>query len=130
MTPKTPTYCQSPGLCIAGDAAHSMLPFMGNGAALAMEDAAVLSRLLGSCLAPEDISPALKAFDGAQRVRSEKIVETSQLAAKFMTGQLGLDPDELATLNPSKWWTDIIETDVEGIVQTAVEQFYQLRTPS
>ena len=127
MTSKTPTYCRNPGICIAGDAAHSMLPFIGNGAAFAMEDAAVISRLLGSCHSSEDTWPALQAFDGAQRQRGEEMVEISQVAAKFMTGQLGLNPDELAALNPNKWWTDIIETDVEGIVQKAVERFHQLR---
>ena len=29
MTPETPTYIRGPGLCIAGDAAHSVLPFLG-----------------------------------------------------------------------------------------------------
>lgn len=126
MTPETPTYCRQ-GLCIAGDAAHSMLPYMGCGAAMAMEDSAVLAAVLAACGGPEDVTSALQAFDYAQRERNESVVKKSQVAAKLMTGQLGLDPVYIASLNPSKWWTDIMEIDMEGHIEVAVKEFNRLR---
>lgn len=44
---------------LIGDAAHSMSPQLGNGAQLAMEDAAMLATALGQ---HEDLSTALHAY--------------------------------------------------------------------
>ncbi|KAI2641572.1 FAD/NAD(P)-binding domain-containing protein [Hypomontagnella submonticulosa] len=63
-----------------GDAAHASLPFAGNGAAQALEDAAVLDYLFGFVEEPGQIERALKAFDGVRRPRSQAVVD---LARKF-----------------------------------------------
>jgi salicylate hydroxylase len=52
---------------LIGDAAHPMLPFLAQGGAMAIEDAAVLAR----CLArePHDLEHALRAYESQRRAR-------------------------------------------------------------
>jgi len=51
---------------LLGDAAHPMLPFLAQGGAMAIEDAAVLAACLSR---DEDTTRALRAFERARRVR-------------------------------------------------------------
>jgi len=53
-------------ITLLGDAAHPMLPFMAQGAAMALEDAVVLSRCLSSTLHLSD------AFQSYEKVRQER----------------------------------------------------------
>ncbi len=63
-------------LTLLGDAAHPMLPFLGQGAACAIEDGYVLARELAR--SPDDLAAALQRY-GAQRIpRTSRI----QLAAR------------------------------------------------
>src|SRR5262249_52443398 len=56
----------SDAVTLLGDAAHPMLPFLAQGGAMAIEDAAVLAR----CLArDEDIARAFRAYERARRHR-------------------------------------------------------------
>ena len=50
---------------LIGDAAHPMLPFLAQGAGMAIEDAAVLADMLGKYL--DDPADALRAYEGARR---------------------------------------------------------------
>jgi salicylate hydroxylase len=56
---------------LLGDAAHPMLPFLAQGAGMAIEDAAVLA----DCLArsPEDVPAALRAYEDARRARVTRV---------------------------------------------------------
>jgi salicylate hydroxylase len=59
-------------LALLGDAAHAMLPFFGQGAAQAVEDAEVL----GACLAgvdPESVPEALKRYEAIRLPRASKV---------------------------------------------------------
>jgi len=56
-------------LALIGDAGHPILPFLAQGAALAIEDAAVLARVLGTAPVPE----ALSAYAEARRGRVGKV---------------------------------------------------------
>jgi salicylate hydroxylase len=64
-------------VALLGDAAHPMLPFLAQGAAMAIEDAAVLT----GCLArrPDDAAAALKAYTAIRRARTRKV---QRLAAR------------------------------------------------
>ncbi|MBY8975237.1 FAD-dependent monooxygenase [Rhodobacteraceae bacterium NNCM2] len=62
-----------------GDAAHPMLPFMAQGATMALEDVVVLCRCLESRPVPE----ALAAFSSIRRPRVVKVQETSRENAKL-----------------------------------------------
>src|SRR5215217_6055887 len=56
---------------LLGDAAHPMLPYLAQGAAMAIEDAAVLGKWLG--LAPDDIPGALRQYERARRKRTARV---------------------------------------------------------
>ncbi|MEA1833270.1 FAD-dependent oxidoreductase [Methylobacterium durans] len=56
-------------VALLGDAAHPVLPFLAQGAALAIEDAAVLTACLGAASVPE----ALAAYDAARAERARRV---------------------------------------------------------
>ncbi|MEM6680404.1 MAG: FAD-dependent oxidoreductase [Pseudomonadota bacterium] len=63
-----------------GDAVHAMLPFMAQGAAMALEDAVVLSRALGR---DQPLPEALAAFEAERRPRVERVAATSRSNGKL-----------------------------------------------
>jgi 2-polyprenyl-6-methoxyphenol hydroxylase-like FAD-dependent oxidoreductase len=58
---------RAPRVTLIGDAAHPMLPFLAQGGAMAIEDAAMLA----GCLAgtPDDVDTALRAYERLRRTR-------------------------------------------------------------
>ena len=69
-------------VCLIGDAAHATSPFIGQGAAMAMEDAIVLAICLRDM---PDLNKAFKKFEKLRKKRTENIVKTSEQSGKFMT---------------------------------------------
>ncbi|MFO1456770.1 MAG: FAD-dependent monooxygenase [Steroidobacteraceae bacterium] len=72
---------------LLGDAAHPILPYLGQGAVLALEDAAVLGR---ACLAAADVPEALARYEAARVGRARFVVERSALQVPRFHSQ---DPD-------------------------------------
>ncbi|MEI9805043.1 MAG: FAD-dependent oxidoreductase [Pseudolabrys sp.] len=66
---------------LIGDAAHPMLPFLAQGAGMAIEDAAVLASMLGKYL--DDPQDALRAYEGARRLRTERAQQASRRQANI-----------------------------------------------
>ncbi len=66
---------------LIGDAAHPMLPFLAQGAGMAIEDAAVLADMLGKYL--DDPADALRAYEGARRLRTARAQDASRRQAKI-----------------------------------------------
>jgi salicylate hydroxylase len=64
-------------VALAGDAAHSMLPFLAQGAAMAIEDAAVVAQCLVQM--PDDVAGALRTYSAVRRARAWKV---QRLAAR------------------------------------------------
>lgn len=60
---------------LLGDAAHPMVPFMAQGACMAIEDAVVLARVLDSD--PEDIDAALARYETERKPRTARVQESS-----------------------------------------------------
>jgi salicylate hydroxylase len=73
---------------LLGDAAHPMLPFMGQGAAMAIEDALLLARALADDASPER---ALVRYERARRDRATFVQENS---ARRGLALLAADPDD------------------------------------
>jgi salicylate hydroxylase len=71
---------------LIGDAAHPMLPFLAQGAGMAIEDAAVLADMLAKYL--DDPADALRAYEGARHHRTERAQHASRKQARIygMTG--------------------------------------------
>ncbi|MWD28382.1 NAD(P)-binding protein [Aquicoccus sp. SCR17] len=74
---------------ILGDAAHPMVPFMAQGACMAIEDAVVLGRCLDGVTA-DGIEAALARYETERKPRTARIQENS-LANEFMKGQGNAD---------------------------------------
>ena len=66
---------------LIGDAAHPMLPFLAQGAAMAIEDAAVLAAMLGKYL--DDPADALRAYEGARHHRTERAQNAARRQARI-----------------------------------------------
>ncbi|MFK7752261.1 MAG: FAD-dependent monooxygenase [Sedimentitalea sp.] len=61
---------------LLGDAAHPMVPFMAQGACMAIEDAVVLARALEGA-APAHLDPALERYEEERKPRTAKVQESS-----------------------------------------------------
>ena len=71
-------------LCLLGDAAHPMLPHMGQGANQAIEDGMALATLL-RCASADDVPGALTRYEVMRRDR------TGQIQLLSRTNGVGLD---------------------------------------
>ncbi len=68
-------------IALLGDAAHPVLPFLAQGASLAIEDAAVLARLLAEALethGAHGVPAAMAAYAAARSVRVARVQEASR----------------------------------------------------
>jgi len=87
---------------LIGDAAHPMLPFLAQGGAMAIEDAAVLAQ----CLARDD--DASRALRGYEHARYRRVARVQQEARRnswryHLAGPLGFARDAvLAALGPKR----------------------------
>jgi salicylate hydroxylase len=64
-------------VALLGDAAHPMLPYLAQGAAMAIEDAAVAAQCLARM--PDNVAEALRAYCAVRRARARKV---QRLAAR------------------------------------------------
>jgi salicylate hydroxylase len=64
---------------LLGDAAHGTLPFLGQGAAMGIEDGVVLARALTASSSPEE---ALRRYEAARKMRGNFIVLSSREIVK------------------------------------------------
>jgi len=62
---------------LLGDACHPMMPYMAQGAAMAIEDAAVLSRCFEG-VEPDGVANAFRRFEASRRDRTSRVQETSR----------------------------------------------------
>lgn len=89
---KTPSRGEGP-VTLIGDAAHPMLPFLAQGAGMAIEDSAVLAGFLGRYR--DDPADALRGYEGARRKRTER----AQQAARKQSRIYGLTGPEALIRN-------------------------------
>lgn len=74
---------------LLGDAAHPMVPFMAQGACMAIEDAVVLSRCLED-VDSDGLSAALEHYETARKVRTAKVQRGSR-ANDWLKGEGNAD---------------------------------------
>lgn len=80
---------------LLGDAAHPMLPFLGLGAAMAIEDAVVLARAWGQC---RDVGAALALYQAARLERANlMLLESRRQGQAFREGPQGGQQRTLTT---------------------------------
>lgn len=115
--PPAPTYYKG-RLCLLGDAAHASTPHQGAGAGQAIEDALVLSNLLGQANSAANIEHAFGAYDAVRRPRSQLVVRTSREASHIYEMEdedIGVDLDKMKKLlqNRCRWiWEEDLNLQV------------------
>jgi salicylate hydroxylase len=90
---------------VLGDAAHPILPFLGLGAALAIEDGIVLARVLAQA---SDVPSALRAF---QRTRFDRVYEVRTRSQQQGEIIQATDPDQRAVQQSPSQNTAIFDYD-------------------
>ena len=78
--PPLPTWIDG-SMALLGDAAHPMLPFLGMGAAMAIEDGIVLGRAFGL---HADSASALRAYEAARRPRTIALADASERQGQLL----------------------------------------------
>jgi salicylate hydroxylase len=91
VRPMAESYVQGP-VVLLGDAAHPMLPFMGQGAAMAIEDGVVLGRCFAVSANPAE---AMARYQAVRLERCRFVLEESALGADRIQ-QDGADNKRLA----------------------------------
>jgi salicylate hydroxylase len=88
-------------ITLLGDAAHPTLPFLAQGAGMAIEDAMIVARCLD---AAGDIEPAFRRYEAARLDRTTRIVQGSaENARRFHNPQLA--DDHLAAAYVDREWS-------------------------
>lgn len=125
--PDTPTYYNS-RVCLLGDSAHASSPSQAAGAGQGLEDALILSRILGLVSSPDQLESCFQVYDSIRRPRAQHVVQESLevLMAYFLLDQeIGNDlqrvTDDANKRLPLIWWHDL-----EGDCKKAEEQFKAL----
>ncbi|KAJ4293248.1 hypothetical protein N0V90_008530 [Kalmusia sp. IMI 367209] len=73
----------SHNLVIIGDAAHAMVPYMSEGAAMAVEDGAALAEVLSLIESPDELHSALEVFERQRILRTGQMQEASLVNGKL-----------------------------------------------
>ncbi|KAK5271662.1 hypothetical protein LTR96_003488 [Exophiala xenobiotica] len=96
-SPLTRWVSTSGKLLIMGDAAHAMVPYMSQGAAMAVEDGAALAEALHQVGDRSDLPRALRVWEAVRKDRADKMQEASLINGKlwhFADGPLQQARDE------------------------------------
>ncbi|KAL9001642.1 MAG: hypothetical protein Q9188_005395 [Gyalolechia gomerana] len=122
--PPAPTFTKS-RVAMMGDAAHAMVPYQGQGAGQAIEDASVLQELLGRVHHKGKIVKALSVYDQVRRPRAERVVATSREAGYLFTMQAEGVKDDVVKMreNIEKRMEWIWGQDIQAQNQAAVDLF-------
>src|SRR5690349_21595329 len=84
---------------LLGDAAHSMLPMLAQGAIMALEDGFILGR----CLAQFDVEEALQRYERARIERTRRTVEGSAANIHRFHNPVLADPEEGRKFIDREW---------------------------
>ncbi|EHK99346.1 putative Salicylate hydroxylase [Glarea lozoyensis 74030] len=122
--PDTPTYVKE-RICLLGDVAHASSPNQAAGAGQGLEDALVLSRVLGLVKNASELDAAFEVYDLIRRPRAQKVVQESKDVGDiyFLTHpDFGTDLEKITEdanrRLPLIWWYDL-----EADVKIAEEEF-------
>jgi salicylate hydroxylase len=98
---------------LLGDSCHAMLPFLGQGANMAIEDGYVLARCIREF--SHDPAEALRRYEGARRERTTDVVRRSaSMAATFHNDALS-DVEAGSRYIAAQWHPDKIRTRYDTI---------------
>ncbi|KAH8683828.1 hypothetical protein BGZ61DRAFT_495572 [Ilyonectria robusta] len=93
-------------MCLIGDAAHAMTPYLAQGAAVGFEDAAVLGGVLEKCSFTKDLPAALQLYQRLRLKRSARVATASIESRWFTQMEDGPEQekrDEWLLAHPGIW---------------------------
>jgi len=89
------TWVHSSGkLCLIGDAAHAMTPYLAQGAAMGIEDAFILGSLLSAYPSPSILPQTLHRYEELRIERAKKVAHASIDSRWFTQMEDGLKQEE------------------------------------
>jgi salicylate hydroxylase len=122
-------------LVVLGDAAHAMVPYMSQGAAMAVEDGAALAVALNNIRSRGELKFALRVFETERKSRTSMMQEASMVNA--MIWHFGDGPEQRARdaamrpevegrsfqASPNQWSDPVTQSwaygyDAEEVMQT------------
>ena len=93
-------------MCLIGDAAHAMTPYLAQGAAMGIEDSAVLGGLLSNYPRKETLHETLELYESLRLKRSAKVAAAS-ISSRYFTqmddGPAQEDRDKYLLEHPGIW---------------------------
>lgn len=102
-------------VCLMGDACHPTLPFLAQGANMAIEDGAVLARALAAD--PAHPKAALRRFESLRVQRTSAVVRRSrEAAARFHNPALADDIAAIAYID-REWAPDLVRTRYDWLYE-------------
>ena len=107
-------------LALLGDAAHAMLPHLGQGANQAIEDGVALAVLLENCDAAE-IPAMLKRYEQLRRVRTDVVqAEARQNGLRYDSRYASLEQRDHEIKNAAEFRKWLYDYDVEKAIAAAL----------
>jgi len=104
---------------LLGDACHSMLPMLAQGAVMAIEDGYILARCLAEVA---DVPAALARYEAARRERTRRVVEGSAANAQRFHNPKLADPAEAKKYVDREWAPGRIAERYEWLFRYDVTQ--------
>ncbi len=102
-------------VCLMGDASHPTLPFLAQGANMAIEDAMVLARAVTDT--PGDVAGALRRFERARVERTAAIVRgSSAMAGRFHNPVLA-DPAQAVEYVTREWQPERVKVRYDWLYE-------------
>jgi len=101
-------------------------PWLGAGAGQALEDALMLTTVLGETSTPHDITTAFRTFDSSRRPRTQKLVDLSRETGETFRRADVNGIEELREKLGSRW-DQVWLHDVEGDQKKALELMRSMR---
>ena len=95
-------------VCLMGDACHATLPFLAQGANMAIEDGLVLARCIAAM--PEAVPKALRRFEQLRAARAAAIVRGSTETARRFHNPVLADPVQAAEYVTREWEPERVKT--------------------
>ncbi|MGN6573029.1 MAG: FAD-dependent monooxygenase [Pseudolabrys sp.] len=102
-------------LCLIGDACHPTLPFLAQGANMAMEDAVVIARAIAAD--PGDIAGAFRRFQDLRVERTSRIVRGSTETAKRFHNPILSDHDQAVAYVTREWEPERVRTRYDWLFE-------------
>ena len=115
-------------MVLLGDSAHASSPSQAAGAGQGLEDALILSRLLGLVQSADQLDAAFEVYDAIRRPRAQKVTQDSRevgIGYFLIHPDFGNDlqkiTDDANRRLPLIWWYDL-----EGDCRIAENRFREL----